>query len=269
MSVESGARRRVAERAAPGARGPVAERVAGWLLVLGAIAYTGVPWEALVGFPLNPAEAFQSELAAADQPTRMLFAVTDGFAGAAAVVAAVLLWWAGRRRPAVPGGRGGALLERVVPVPLLLFGLGTVADVASPLPCAPSVDAGCADADGLASAGTAHSITSLVATTALILLALLLAWLLAGTRRRGTVLSPAWWVPVLAYGVTSLVSAALSTASNLGLDPAGAGWWQRAQTASAAACLVLVVPLLRRHREAGRGRAPDAASSRGPSAPVP
>lgn len=232
MSGESASRERVAHRAA------------GWLLILAAVAYTGVPWEALVGFPLNPAEAFQSELAAVDQPTRSLFAFTDGLAGVAAIVAALLLWW----------GRTGddTVLGRLVPLPVLLFGVGTVADVLSPLPCAPSVDAGCAEADGLASAGTAHWLTSLVATTALILLAVVIAGLLVEMRRRGTRAPALWWWPVALYAVTSLVSAALSVADNLGVETSGTGWWQRAQTTSASLCLALVVPLLLRHRQAVR-----------------
>ena len=217
---------------------------AGWLLLLAAIAYTGVPWEALVGFPLDPAQAFQSELAAVDQPTRLLFALTDGIAGVLAVVAAVLLWW-GRR-----GSR--TRLERLVPIPIALFGIGTVADVLSPLPCAPSVDAGCAEADGLASAGTAHSITSLIATTALILLALVIVGLLIGTRRRPGRVAPGWWIAPVLYALTSLGSAAWSVADNLGADTWGAGWWQRAQTVSASLCLAVVVPVLLRHRRSAR-----------------
>lgn len=241
--------------AASGSHPPVLHRVAGWLLLLGGLAYTGVPWEALVGFPLDPAEAFQSELAAVDQPTRLLFALTDGFAGVAAVAAAALLWW-GRARP-------GTVLERLLPVPVLLFGVGTVADVLSPLPCAPSVDPGCAEADGLASAGTAHSLTSLVATTALVLLAAGLAGLLIGLRRRGVAVPRAWWLPVLLYAGTSLVSAALSVADNLGAHPAGVGWWQRAQTAAASLCLAVVVPLLARHERAVRRSRVPAASAAG------
>ncbi len=232
MRVQSGPRR-------------AACRVAGWLLILGAIAYTGVPWEAVLGFPLDPAVAFQSELAAVDQPTRVLFALTDGLAGVAAVVAAVLLWWG---RP-----RGATLLERLVPVPVLLFGAGTVADVLSPLPCAPSVDPGCAEADGLASAGTAHAVTSLVATTALVLLAAVIAGLLIGLRRRDVRVSPAWWLPVLLYAATSLVNAGLSLADNLGAGAPGIGWWQRAQTAAASLCLAVLLPVLRRHYRALRG----------------
>lgn len=231
--------------AEPGLRHPVAYRVAGWLLLLGAVAYTGVPWEAALGFPLDPAVAFQSELAAVDQPTRLLFALTDGFAGVAAVVAAVLLWW-GRARDAT-------LLERLAPAPVLLFGVGTVSDVLSPLPCAPSVDPGCAEADGLASAGTAHSVTSLVATTALIGLAVLIAALLVGMRRRAVPVSLAWWLPVVLYVATSLANAALSLADNLGVPGPGIGWWQRAQTVSASLCLAVVVPLLRRYRRTVAG----------------
>ncbi|RMI06554.1 DUF998 domain-containing protein [Cellulomonas triticagri] len=225
--------------------GPAAvHRVAWGLLLLAAVAYTGVPWEALLGFPLDPAEAFQSELAAVDQPTRWLFALTDGVAGVAAVVAALLL-----RR-----GRSGTdtLLERLVPVPVLLYGIGTIADVLSPLPCAPSVDAGCAEADGLASAGTAHSLTSLAATTGLVLLAAVIVGLLVGTRRRGVRVALAWWAPVVLYAATSLVSAGLSVADNLGVETVGTGWWQRAQTASASLCLAVVVPVLLRHRRAVR-----------------
>lgn len=216
---------------------------AGWLLLLAAVAYTGVPWEALVGFPLDPAQAFQSELAAVDQPTRLLFALTDGVAGLLAVVAAGLLWW----------GRQGSMtvLERLVPIPVLLFGIGTVADVLSPLPCAPSVDAGCADADGLASAGTAHSITSLIATTALILLAASIIGLLVGIRRRDVRMAAVWWIPPLLYALTSLGSAAWSLADNAGVETWGAGWWQRAQTVSASLCLVVIVPLVLRRRDAG------------------
>ncbi len=220
-------------------------RVAGWLLLLGAIAYTGVPWEAMLGFPLDPAVAFQSELAASDQPTRVIFALSDGFAGVAAVVAAGLLWWG--RSPA------DTRWARLAPIPVLLFGIGTIADVLSPLPCAPSVDAGCAAADGAASAGTAHSVTSLIATSALIALAVLLAGLLIGWRRRGGRVSFAWWLPVLLYAATSLVTAGLSIADNLGAEPTGLGWWQRAQTAAASLCLAVLLPVLRRHYRALRG----------------
>lgn len=217
----------------------VARRAAAVALVIAAVAYTGLPLEAAAGFPLDPAVAYLSELAARDRPGRLPFALADGIAGTAAVLAAVAL----RGRPVLP------LAARWLPVLLLVFGLATTADVLSPMACAPSADVGCARAEerwDLDAGHVVHLVTSSVATLAAVGVAAAVLALVVGVRCRGDRSAAAWGVPAGVALLLSVVVAVLATADTLGLPIAPVGWWQRAQTVAFCATFVCVVPMLRR-----------------------
>ena len=80
--------------------------VAQALLTLAGVLYAGVVLEAVVGWPLDPARSYLSELAALDQPTSGLFRSTDLVAGVLVVTGLVLLVLAHRSEH---HGQGGAL----------------------------------------------------------------------------------------------------------------------------------------------------------------
>jgi hypothetical protein len=216
------------------------------LLLVAAIAYSGLPLEALAGFPLDPTTSYLSELAARDQPLRLLFAGADLVGAVGAALAALLLV---RRHD-----RPASSWARAVPVLLLVFGAATVADVLSPMACAPSVDAACARAEQRWELGVGHAVhdvTSSIATVAAV--GLCVSAVLLGSRRarglRGVPASPgvSWgWVvaPVVAL-LTSVVVAVIAGASLVGVPTVAVGWWQRAQTLAFSATFVCLVPLLR------------------------
>jgi hypothetical protein len=210
-------------------------------LVVVAVAYSGLPLEAAAGFPLDPAAAYLSELAARDRPGRLPFALADGVAGTVAVLAAVVL----RRWQRVPRS---PLAARAVPGLLAVFGLATVADVLSPMACAPSADAGCARAEqqwDLDAGHEVHLVTSSVATLAAAGLATAVLVLVLGSRRaRGRTMPVAALVTGSAL-LTSVVVAVIAGADTLGLPTPPVGWWQRAQTLAFCATFLCVVPVLR------------------------
>jgi hypothetical protein len=140
-----------------------------------------------------------------------------------------------------------------VPGLLAVFGLATVADVLSPMACAPSADAGCARAEArwdLDAGHVVHLVTSSVATIAAAGVAAAVLVLALGARRRGARgVRGRWAVPAaVASGVALLVSAVVAViagADTLGLPTPPVGWWQRAQTLAFCATFLCVVPALR------------------------
>jgi hypothetical protein len=201
-------------------------------LVVVAVAYSGLPLEAAAGFPLDPAAAYLSELAARDRPGRLPFALADGVAGTVAVLAAVVL----RRWQRVPRS---PLAARAVPGLLAVFGLATVADVLSPMACAPSADAGCARAEQQWDLDAGHEVHLVTSSVAAVLV------LVLGSRRaRGRTMPVAALVTGSAL-LTSVVVAVIAGADTLGLPTPPVGWWQRAQTLAFCATFLCVVPVLR------------------------
>ncbi|MDR6867068.1 hypothetical protein J2Y69_001667 [Microbacterium resistens] len=219
------------------------ETVASVLLLIAALLYLGLPYEAAAGFPLDPARSYLSELAAEDQPLSLSFRLADGAAGLLAAIAAILLI---ATHPRWPG--------RTVAAAVAVFGLGTLADVVFPMACATSASAACARADAAGALGLSHQIhtvTSVVALTAVVVSAIVLVLLVWSTPPRPSALGV-----VLAIGTVLLIAStvaisviALASAAD-GTLPAGAGYVQRVQTLLIAAYLAALVPVsraIRRH----------------------
>lgn len=218
------------------------------LLAVAALGYCGVLWEALVGFPMDPTSTFLSELAATDQPTRWLFSATDLVSGLALLASGVLLLRSRARR-----GRRWVVAAAVA---LVVFGTGTVLDVLSPMPCAPSVDAACAAREaavGLGFSDQIHKVTSVVADVAACVLALwvVLVGLRAGA---GLVRRAAMVVGVAALGCSLVVSVlALQVELDGGAAP---GVLQRMQTTLFSLTLLGVAPAVWDRRRGAPGSEP-------------
>lgn len=120
------------------------------MIAAGAL-YCSLLLEVAAGFPLNVHTSFLSELGARDQPTSPYARAMDLLSGVLLLVAAILARPAARLHREV----GGLVISTVV------FGAGTLFDSLSPMDCAPSVSAGCHEADGLA--GVLHEVTSSIA----------------------------------------------------------------------------------------------------------
>jgi hypothetical protein len=208
-------------------------RGTGALFAIAAVLYLGLPVEALLGFPLDPARSYLSELAARDQPHSAVFRLTDGL-GAVFILAGVALLTIRRTRRRLVACGAAALA---------LFALATLADVIFPMECATSADPECARRDAEQTLGLSHQLhlaSSVLALTAANVSVALLA--VFATRARRTV--------GRARHLTMLVLAAMLLGSSLimsvaaldgaadGVLPAGAGYVQRLQTASI--CLYLL-----------------------------
>lgn len=247
----------MAERDAP-ARPPATahrrrELLSRTLLVIAALAYSGFPFELAAGVPLDPGSAYLSELAARDQPLRLLFAAADAVAAVAAGIAGVLM-----RRELRSSTRTVSAWVRSVPVALIVFGSATIVDVLSPMRCAPSADSACARAEASWQLGTAHAVhnfSSSVATMAAVALCVTVAVLLARTgKATGWLRAPATIVLVAAL-VASAVVAVASSLAVAGIPPMpGIGWWQRVQTLAFCLVFTMVVPVMRRSAPFGPER---------------
>ncbi|QWF79080.1 hypothetical protein HUW46_02487 [Amycolatopsis sp. CA-230715] len=125
------------------------------LLVLAGVAYSAWLLAYVLPVGLSLVHAYVSELAAGDQPFRLLFRTTDQIAGAAMVAAAVLLAIRAPRRTASFFALGG----------LFLFGLSVVVDASSSLDCASAASEACRireDAGEVSVADTVHTVSSVV-----------------------------------------------------------------------------------------------------------
>ncbi|MBN9142226.1 MAG: DUF998 domain-containing protein [Micrococcales bacterium] len=193
------------------------------LLLAAAIAYSGLPWEAVAGFPLDPAGSYLSELAAADQPLGWLFRALDLTTGVLVLIALLV------------GGRsGGAVARRGATLALAGFAVLTIVDASSPMACASSASLRCARGDAANTLGLAHQIhtvSSAGALAALLVSAVLLAVAVsrdAGWDRPvGRRLLLALVVSIVAVTVLVSVLAVLST--DEGRLMSGGGYAQRAQ----------------------------------------
>ena len=195
------------------------------LFAVAAILYCGIPLEAAMGFPLNPADSYQSELAARDQPFGLVFRLGDALAATMVLVGTLLIL----RRFALRG------LLHASALGLVVFGVGTIADTTFSMECASSASEACARADALGQLGLAHQIhtvTSVVALAGVIVsLLLLVARILrapSGSRPRGSAIT------VLGAALIVVASAAISAAALWG-SPTGSlaegfGYVQRFQT---------------------------------------
>ncbi|MGV8883510.1 MAG: DUF998 domain-containing protein [Rhodoglobus sp.] len=199
-----------------------------WVLVLFAVAailYCGLPLEAAMGFPLNPADSYQSELAARDQPFGLVFRLGDALAASLVLVGSFFIL----KRTALRG------LARASVIGLVVFGVGTIADTTFSMECASSASSVCARADALGQLDLPHQIhtvTSVVALAGVIVSLLLIAILILrappGARPRGSAIT------LTGAAVIVVASAAISAAALWG-SPTGSlaegfGYVQRFQT---------------------------------------
>ncbi|WP_369394608.1 DUF998 domain-containing protein [Streptomyces sp. CG1] len=129
----------VRRRDVPGARW----RAAAGMLLVAAVTYNDWLLQFWVRTGLDQRNSYVSEAFAADQPHRELFSVVE------LVTAALVMTAAGLAATAVPQGWPAAGWGA-----LAAFAACSVADVALPMRCAPSVEAGC-PADSIA-----HTMTS-------------------------------------------------------------------------------------------------------------
>lgn len=131
-------------------------RLAQIVLAFAAVFYSSFIIEAILGYPLDPARAFLSELAARAQPNGWVFSLTDRIAGILICCAIILVTFARTTRPRWRNARTWILGG------LLLAGVATIADSLFPMDCAESLPQ-CLDLlahSGPSSAHTIHSFTS-------------------------------------------------------------------------------------------------------------
>lgn len=209
------------------------------LFAIAAVLYLGLPMEAVLGFPLDPASSYLSELAAKDQPHGVAFRLADGIGAVLVLVGVTLL----SARCAPPRGAPprGAVYGTVT---LALFAVATIADVIFPMACATSADPECARGDAEHTLGLSHQIhlvSSALALAAVNVSAVLLSAFATRRRRRAHQGLPVALLVLAAVLLVSSVTvsvAALAGATD-GALPAGAGYLQRVQTVSV--CLYLLV----------------------------
>lgn len=147
-------------------------RIAAISIAAGGILYAAWFMQWIVPTQLSAATSYISELSADNQPNRWVFRATDLAAGILLVIGSIAaLRSTIRTRWAVLGWAS-----------LLLFGISTISDSQSPLPCAATAEAACerlSDRGELGFADTLHAFTTagedfFFATTMLCLL--VVAW---------------------------------------------------------------------------------------------
>lgn len=213
------------------------------LLLIAAVTYAGVPWEAVVGFPLDPSSSYLSELAAADQPYGLLFRALDASTGALVFGALAL-----RSRT----GSSSSRFARGAVVALAVFSGLTILDASSPMACATSTSDRCAAADAANTLGLAHqihSVSSAGALVAVVASGVLLAFAVASDRTRfrpiGREMVFAIVGALIAATVLVTVLAMLSAGEGKLLD--GGGFAQRAQVLLISAYLVVFGVIATQH----------------------
>lgn len=207
------------------------------LLLTAAVAYSGIPWEAAAGFPLDPSRSYLSELAAADQPNGLVFRALDAATGVLILAALAIRG----RAAATTGLTTGAAFA------LGAFAVLTIVDASLPMACATSASAACAQADAANTLGLSHQIhtmSSAGALTAVLVSAVLLVMALTRDRapRSGGIRAleiVAWIVVAMLVATTVLVTVitVASTADGRLLD--GGGLAQRAQVLWVSSYLVV------------------------------
>lgn len=236
--------------------------VAQVLLTLAGVLYAGVVLEAVVGWPLDPARSYLSELAALDQPTSGLFRSTDLVAGVLVVTGLVLLGLAHRRRRAL-GHPAASLAQCVTAWALVGFGVATVADALLPLDCALSLGECAAreDAGSVSLAHQAHTYSSVASGVGSFVASAGVVWL-ARARRRSLLGLSARLAGALGP-VLGVVTGAIGLfGSPL---PVGTGIVQRVQVVAFAVVLVLAAQVLAAPQ---RPRRPRSSRRPPPAAPV-
>ncbi|MFJ6695288.1 DUF998 domain-containing protein [Streptomyces sp. NPDC091272] len=155
-------------------------------LVAGALLYNAWILESAVPTALDPRHSYVSELYAADQSFRPLFAALD-LSGAVLIVMGAVAWrW--------PGGGVGRWA-------LAGFGACSVADVLFPLDCAPSLVPGCSPVHPV------HTVTSALVHFFLFASMASLTWCAGRARgpgRRGAV--GRWGLPLMGAALLSSVA---------------------------------------------------------------
>lgn len=220
------------------------------LLLIAAITYSGLPWEAATGFPLDPARSYLSELAAADQPSGVIFRALDGLTGVLVLVALAL----GIRTPSSTGLVKGSAIA------LAAFAALTIIDASSPMACATSTSLRCAAADASNTLGLSHQIhtvSSAGALAAVVVSALLLTIATMRDRTRSSAggRGVLFVIAGMLIAATVLVTvlALLSTEDGRLVD--GGGFAQRVQVLLVSAYLVAFGIFAVRYR-AGTRREP-------------
>lgn len=213
------------------------------LLSLAAVAYSLWLLAPLLGSNLSERTSYVSELYALGQPYSWLFRIGDITAGSAIVLA--MLAWEPPRRPR---------WWTVTRWSALVFGLSTIVDASSPLPCAPLTEPECAAATHGRWQDVLHTISSTIAGTALITAAVALGLALRHTRSR-PVVQVAYWILVAGLSLTTVWTLwEVAAASGMVTAFDALGIAQRVQVILAIGWLAMSAHLLR-HRET-RGDAP-------------
>lgn len=153
-------------------------RIAAISIAVGGILYAAWFIQWIVPTHLNAATSYISELSADNQPNRWVFRGTDLAAGILLVIGSIAALRSTIRQLSLTE-RGWAVLGWAS---LLLFGISTISDSQSPLPCAATAEAACerlSDRGELGFADTLHVFTTagedfFFATTMLCLL--VVAW---------------------------------------------------------------------------------------------
>ncbi|MFI0976417.1 DUF998 domain-containing protein [Streptomyces sp. NPDC021093] len=168
-----------------------------WSLVGAALLYNAWLIESAVPTLLDPRHSYVSELYAADQGSRLLFSALE-LSSAVLIVVGAVAW---RREGGGPGWWA-----------LIGFGASSVADVLSPLDCAPSLEPGCSAVHPL------HTVTSALAHFFLFASMVSLAW----WARRNPGLGG--WGTVGRWGPPLMGAAMLSAVATVGPLLGHPGW---------------------------------------------
>ena len=194
------------------------------MFCIAALLYSGVPWEAAAGFPLDPSRSYLSELAAADQPTSLLFRALD--AGTGVLLLGALSFADRTAIPPRPARAAGFALA--------VFALLTIADALSPMACATSASRECAAADAAQTLGWSHQLHTLSSAGALVAAIVSAVLFACAAARERTLVRPlarrALWSISAALVLVSLIVSVLALLSaGEGALVDGGGFVQRAQ----------------------------------------
>nr|WP_208869115.1 DUF998 domain-containing protein [Streptomyces sp. MJM8645] len=226
---------------APSARRWAAPRV---LLWAAAITYNDWVLEFLLPTGIDPANSYVSELYAADQPFRHLFASIEVVTATLVTAAALFV-----ARPSA--GRPGGWWA------MAGFGMCSLADVALPMSCAPSVEPDCE---------AVHPLHTLTSALVHLFLFLAMALLILAARRSGDrapeLASISRWGPWL---LPAAMAAAIATVGPLLGHPGGQGIPQRIHLLLVGVWLALLAQAAEQTRGVGsrRGRLPTPLALRG------
>lgn len=173
------------------------------LIAVAGFCYSSWVLEFFWATPLDPLRSFLSELDAAHRPHRIVYVAGDVTTSICAILAAAVLLWP---RPAVSGGHARAAVAA-----LAVFGVATITDALSPIPCIPHVDPGCrSEPSGLLP--QLHHIHALTSTVAVF--AVFSAMILSVVAARRTTI----WPLLRTAGLAVLVIIALATLWMLSAD---------------------------------------------------